>query len=196
MPRAAANAVSGRKPGPTLRPRAENREKKAALPVARIAMPLTRRSCPGPSGERTNTTITPVWPCEPLFAPIMGGAVSLPLPADTSRIGAAILPLWREDLPPPGLFTEDEKKSRIKAGVAVATSGRSHLPAVRAVTGSFRCIKSRVKIQPAISLLRSLSRNPYCHNKKTGVTRVSSAKRGTPFGLDAPPQKLHRMKQR
>ena len=61
--------------------------------------------------------------------------MSLPLPADTSRIGAAVLPLWREDLPPPGLFTEDEKKSRIKAGVAVGASGRSHLPAVRAVTG-------------------------------------------------------------
>ena len=88
------------------------------------------------------------------------------------------------------------KKGRIKAGGAVGASGRSHLPAVRAVTGSFRCIKSGVKILPAISLLRSLSRNPYCHNKKTGVTRVSSAKRGTPFGLDAPPQKLHRMKQR
>ena len=94
-------------------------------------MPLTRRSCPGPSGERTNTTITPVWPCEPLFAPIMGGAVSLPLPADTSRIGAAVLPLWREDLPPPGLFTEDEKKSRIKAGVASGAPGQSHRPAVR-----------------------------------------------------------------
>ena len=168
MPRAAANAVSGRKPGPTLRPRAENREKKAALPVARIAMPLTRRSCPGPSGERTNTTITPVWPCEPLFAPIMGGAVSLPLPADTSRIGAAILPLWREDLPPPGLFTEDEKKSRIKAGVAVGASGRSHLPAVRAVPSVSKVGGIGVKSSTKNWLCGRIPRMPTATRKNRG----------------------------
>lgn len=32
-------------------------------------------------------------------------------------------------------FFEDEKESRINAGVAGGASGRSHLPAVRAVTG-------------------------------------------------------------
>ena len=51
------------------------------------------------------------------------------------------------------------KKGRIKAGVAVATSGRSHLPAVRAVTGSFRCIKSGVKNMTQGSLLGSFFRN-------------------------------------
>ena len=159
-------------------------------------MLLTRRSCPVPSGARTNTIITLVWPCEPLCASIAGGAESLSLPAGTGRIWAAVPETAERGFSSSGHFSEDEKKSRIKAGVAVGASGRSRLPAVRAVTGSFRCIKSGVKIQPAISLLRSLSRNPYCHNKKTGVTRVSSAKRGPPFGLDAPPQKLHRMKQR
>ena len=49
-------------------------------------MLLTRRSCPGPSRERTGTIITPVWPCEPLCASIAGGAESLPLPKSSSRI--------------------------------------------------------------------------------------------------------------
>ena len=77
------------------------------------------------------------------------------------------------------------KKGRIKAGVAVGASGRSHLPAVRAVTGSFRCIKSGVKILPAISLLRSLSRNTYCHNKKQG-SHESPPLRETPFSDRTP----------
>ncbi len=73
--------------------------------------------------------------CEPLCGPITGGAESLPLPADRGRIWAAVPPFWREGFPHPGLFAEDEKKSRINAGVAGGASGRSHLPAVRAVTG-------------------------------------------------------------
>ena len=73
--------------------------------------------------------------CEPLCSPIAGGAGTLPLPADRDRIWAAVPPLWREDFPHPGLFAEDNKKSRIKTGVAVGASGRSQLPAVRAVTG-------------------------------------------------------------
>ena len=133
-----------------------------------------------------------VSPCVPRLR--MGRG--LPLQADSGQFWAAVSPSLERGHFPSGLFTEDEKKSRIKAGGAVGASGRSHLPAVRAVTGSFRCIKSGVKILPAISLLRSLSRNTYCHNKKTGVTRVSSAARDSFFGLDAPPQKLHRMKQR
>ena len=102
LPQAAADAVSGRKPGPTLRPEAEDREKKAALPITGIAMPLTRRSCPGPSGERTNATITPIWPCETLCAPIMGGAESLAPPkqaqANVGRCsaiaGSGLSPSW------------------------------------------------------------------------------------------------------
>ena len=73
--------------------------------------------------------------CEPLCAPITGGAESLPLPADRDRIWAAVPPLWREDSPHSGFFTGDERKSRINAGVASGSSGRSQLPAVRAVTG-------------------------------------------------------------
>ena len=65
--------------------------------------------------------------CVPLCAPITGDAESLPLPSDRGRIWAAV--------PAPGLFAEDEKKSRINAGVAGGAFGRSQLPAVRAVTG-------------------------------------------------------------
>lgn len=49
--------------------------------------------------------------CEPLCAPITGGAESLPLPADRDRIWAAVPPLWREDSPHSGFFTGDERKS-------------------------------------------------------------------------------------
>ena len=62
-------------------------------------------------------------------------AESLPLPSDRGRIWAAVPALWGESFPPPGLFAEDEKKSRIKAGVAGGASGRSLRPAVRVVTG-------------------------------------------------------------
>ena len=64
------------------------------------------------------------------------------LEEDTARQRAAerLAELARESpqnegFPHPGLFAEDEKKSRINAGVAGGASGRSHLPAVRAVTG-------------------------------------------------------------
>ena len=50
--------------------------------------------------------------CGPLCAPITGGAESLSLPADSGRIWGAVPPLWREGFPHPGLFAEDEKKSR------------------------------------------------------------------------------------
>ena len=62
--------------------------------------------------------------CEPLCALFGAWAESLPLPAVSSRI-------W-------GGFTGlagDERKSRIKAGVAGGASGRSLRPAVRVVTG-------------------------------------------------------------
>ena len=72
--------------------------------------------------------------CEPLCGPIAGGAESLSLPADRGRIWAAAPPFWREGFPHPGLFAEDEKKSRINAGVAVGASGRSLRPAVRVVS--------------------------------------------------------------
>lgn len=80
----------------------------------------------------------------------------------------------------------DERKSRIKTGVAGGASGQSHLPAVRAVTGSFRCIKSGVKNSRRGLRLRSRFPRGYCRNEKTGVTRVFSATRDTLFRLDAP----------
>ena len=77
--------------------------------------------------------------CGPLCAPITGGAESLSLPADRGRIWGAVPPLRRSAYPRylslSNRFTRDEKKSRIKAGVAGGASGRSQLPAVRAVTG-------------------------------------------------------------
>ena len=106
--------------------------------------------------------------CEPLYAPIVGGAGAPAPPSGFKPDFGRCSPLWREGFPHPELFAEDEKKSRIKAGVADGSFGQSHLPAVRAVTGVFRVTESGVKIRPVISHLRSLSRNTYCHNKKQG----------------------------
>ena len=108
--------------------------------------------------------------CEPLCGPLRGRAESLPLPKDTGRIWTIVPPLRRSAYPRylslSNRFTRDEKKSRIKAGGA---SGRSQLPAVRAVTGVFRSIKSGVRNSRRRSRLRSLSQNTYCHNKKQGA---------------------------
>ena len=147
----------GGSPDPLCGQRSNTEKRRAALPVASIAMPLTRKSCPGPSGARTSTT--PVCPCEPLCGPITGGAESLPLPADTGRIWAVVHETAEREFSSSGRFLEDKKYSRIKAGVAVGASGRSQLPAVRAVTGSFRCIKSGVKNMTPGLLLGSFSRN-------------------------------------
>ena len=115
----------------------------------------------------------PVRRCVPSFGERQGPAP----PSGSARIWAVVSPLRRSAYsghpPPPGLFLEDEKKSRIKAGVAGGSSGRSHLPAVRAVTGALRCIKSGVKIRPVLSPLRSRSPKTYCHKEKTGVTHGS-----------------------
>ena len=81
-------------------------------------------------------------PCLPLCAAVCPlsewGSVPTP-PGGSARIWTAVSPLRRSAYsghpPPPGLFLEDEKKSRIKAGVAGVTSGRSLRPAVRVVTG-------------------------------------------------------------
>ena len=56
-------------------------------------------------------------------------------------------------------FAEAERKSRIKAGGHGCPPAKSQLPAVRAVTGSFRCIKSGVKNMTQGSLLGSFFRN-------------------------------------
>ena len=143
-------------------------KRNATLPITSIAMPLTRRSFSGSSGERTNTTITPVWPCEALCAPIADGQNPYPSQTSPGQRGPLFPAVLEGDFLPPGPFTEDERYSRIKAGVAVGASGRSRLPAVRAVTGSFRCIKSGVKIRAVLSFLGSRFPNSYCRNKKQG----------------------------
>ena len=196
MRQAASNAVSGQKPGPTLRPGAEDREKKIGSAIAGIAMLLIRKSFPGPSRERTDTIITPVWPCEPLCASIAGGAESLPLPAGADRIWAAVPETAERGIlifrPLFGGQKEKQDKGRGRRWrLRPVTSPRS-----AGRYGVLRCIKSGVKNSRRGSRLRSQSPRGYCHNEKTGVTRVSSAARDTLFGLDTPPQKLHRMKQR
>ena len=70
--------------------------------------------------------IAPVWPCEPLYALFPERAAAMRTPTLLERVWASF---WE--------FAEDERKSRINAGVAGGASGRSHLPAVRAVTGFF-----------------------------------------------------------
>ena len=92
-----------------------------------------------------------------------------PLWADLARCSTAVEEAYPGNLPPHNWFTEDERKSRIKAGVADGSFGQSHLPAVRAVTGVLRCIKSGVKNRRRGLRLRSLSPNTYCHNEKIGV---------------------------
>ena len=73
--------------------------------------------------------------CGPLCAPITGGVAPLPLPADTGRIWAAVRALVEDVSEALGPFPGDERKSRIKTGVAGGASGRSLRPAVRVVTG-------------------------------------------------------------
>lgn len=90
MPRAAAGAVSGQKPEPTLRPRAEGRKKKSGPAGCQDYDAVGKKNCLVSSGAGTNTIITPVCPSEPLCASIADGAESLPLPADTGRIWAAV----------------------------------------------------------------------------------------------------------
>lgn len=99
----------GGSPDPLCGQRSNTEKRRAALPVASIAMPLTRKSCPGPSGARTSTT--PVCPCEPLCGPITGGAESLPLPADTGRIWAVVHETAEREFSSSGRFLEDKKYS-------------------------------------------------------------------------------------
>ena len=63
---------------------------------------------------------------------------ALALPGGLEPVWAAVPAIVKgtcsDDLPLPVPLTGDERYSRIKAGVAVGASGRSRLPAVRAVT--------------------------------------------------------------
>ena len=106
--------------------------------------------------------------CEPLCAPITGRAESLPLPSDRGRIWAAVPALWRESFPPPGLFAEDEKKSRIKAGGADGSFGRSLRPAVRVVTGVWGVSKVGSKTGSGDHVCGHNPRTPTAITKKQG----------------------------
>ena len=65
--------------------------------------------------------------------------------------------------------SEDESRSGIKNRRQARRPVRSHLPAVRAVTGVFGAFQSGVKIEGVISLLRSSSLKAYSPKKKVGV---------------------------
>ena len=132
-----------------------------------------------------------VSPCVPRLR--MGEA--LPLQADSGQFWAAVSPSLERGHFPSGLFTEDEKKSRIKAGVAVGASGRSHLPAVRAVTGVLGVSKVGSKSGLYYHLGGHYPQTPTVITKKQG-SHESPLLQETSFSDWTPPQDLRRMKQR
>ena len=104
-----------RSPAPLSGQGPKAREKKSGSSNSGITMPLTRKSYPGPSREKTNTITTPVWPCELLCGLIADEAEFLPLPTGTGWIWAGVPLLWRGAyrgyLMPPNRFARDERKS-------------------------------------------------------------------------------------
>ena len=76
--------------------------------------------------------------CGPLCTLLGDRAESMPLPADRGRIWAAVPPLWRGGFPHPGLFAEDEKKSRINDGVASVPRLEYICPQCGQLRGLFR----------------------------------------------------------
>ena len=90
--------------------------RRMALSIPGIAMLLTRRSCPVPSGVRTNTIITSVWPCAPLCAPLAGRAGTLSLPGGCGPVWAAVPPLWREPVRTTSRFLFRLRGTKEKAG--------------------------------------------------------------------------------
>ena len=71
------------------------------------------------------------------------------IPCPSRRVYANMGRLWEvlrhKASGPFGAEPEDEKKSRINAGVAGGASGQSQLPAVRAVPGIFQVVVIGVK---------------------------------------------------
>ena len=107
-----------------------------------------------PGTEHRERPVCPtVRRCVPSFGCV---AESLPHQGFQGRFG----PLSEE--------SRGERKSRINAGVTGGASGRSQLPAVRAVTGVLGCIKSGVKNRQRGSRLRSQSPTPTAITKKQG----------------------------
>lgn len=111
----------------------------SALAACQILLHNTKKEQIFLSADVPPVRSPPVWPCEGLCGLLWEGAESpVPLPADTGRIWAAVPPFRRNaysgHVPPPNRFARDEKKSRIKTGVAGGSSGRSLRPAVRVVS--------------------------------------------------------------
>ena len=126
-----------------------------------------------------------VSPCVPRLR--MGEA--LPLQADSGQFWAAVSPSLERGHFPSGLFTEDEKKSRIKAGVAVGAFGRLHLPAVRAVTRVFGVSKVGSKTASRDHVWGHYPRTPTAATKKQG-SHESPPLRETPFSDWTPPSRF------
>ena len=115
LPRAAAGRlVAGGSPDPLCGQRPNGREKKIGSAIARTAILLTRRCCPGPSREKTNTITTPAWPCEPPVC-LDCGRGRVPAPPKVSRpdLGRCSPSLERGHSPSWALC-EGQKKSRRK----------------------------------------------------------------------------------
>ena len=91
-------------------------------------------------------------------------------PGGSGRIWAGVPPLRRSAYlghpPPPGLFSEDEKYSRIKAVVAGGASGRSLRPAVRVVTGFCGVSKVGSKSGPWLHFCSHYPQTPTVATKK------------------------------
>lgn len=114
-PRAAANAVSGQKPGPTLRPGAEDREKKSGSVDTGIAMLLTKRNHLASNGVRTNIENSPCLAvCTVVCLDYGRGRVPTPPQTSPGQRGPLFPAVLDGGFLPPGPFSEDEKYSRIK----------------------------------------------------------------------------------
>ena len=185
MPRAAAGAVSGQKPEPTLRPRAEGRKKKSGPAGCQDYDAVSKKNCLVSSGAGTNTIITPVCPSEPLCASIADGAESLPLPADTGRIWAAVPGHFGTEVSPSRPLFGGRKEKQDKGRGRRWPSGRSLRPAVRVVTGVSGVSKVGSKTAGGDHVCGHDPRTPTATTKKQG-SHESPPLRETPFSDRTP----------
>ena len=115
------------------------------------------------------------------------GRGRVPVPPSRYRpdLGRGSRPFWNGGFLPPGPFLEDEKKSRIKAGVAVGASGRLHLPAVRAFTRVFGVSKVGSKTAGENHVCGHAPREATAATKNRGHTRLLRYERH-PFRIRRP----------
>ena len=130
--------VSGQKPGPTLRPGAEDREKKSGSVDHRDCDAVDKEKSPCVKWSENKYENSPCLAvCTVVCLDYGRGRVPTPPRQAQANVGRCSRPFWTGGFLPPGPFSEDEKYSRIKAGVADGSFSQSQLPAVRAVTGIF-----------------------------------------------------------